>query len=44
MTITIPVWVLWTAGGALVLVVLALAALGAWFAWMWRSGSWGPRF
>lgn len=30
MTITIPLWVFWTVGGLLLLVLLALAAIGVW--------------
>lgn len=41
MTITIPEWVLWLLGGALGLVVLALAALGILFIIAFpRGGFW----
>jgi predicted alpha/beta superfamily hydrolase len=40
MSITIPVWLLWTLGGIVAIFVLLMAVVGFAFLWMFSGASW----
>lgn len=38
MTITIPIWAIWTLGGLAAIIILCLAVIGAVFLWAFKDG------